>query len=136
VRYLITHPTCFSRSVGQDFVCISVLSRTCYMIPPSHPLRCHHPNNNWQIQIMRLLILQCSSYSRHFLPLKSKKSKYSPQHPVLKHPSYIFFPTVYSLSHPHKTLKIYSLVYFNLCVFSERRRDKILNWMVSIISRI
>jgi len=34
-------------------------------------------------------MMQSSPVSHHFLPLKSK---YSPQHPVLKHPQSIFFP--------------------------------------------
>jgi hypothetical protein len=106
------------------------------MIRPSHPLRCDHPNNIWQVQIMRLLIIQCSSYSRNFNPLKSKKSKYSPQQPVLKHPCYTVFPTIYFFLHPHKTVKFivsYILIFACLC---KRTRCRILNWMVSILSRI
>jgi len=38
---------------------------------------------------MKLLITQSSPISRHFLPLRSK---YSPQHPVLKHTQFVFFP--------------------------------------------
>jgi hypothetical protein len=39
---------------------------------------------------MKLLIMQSSQPSRHFIPLWSK---YSPQHPVLKHPQYIYNDT-------------------------------------------
>jgi hypothetical protein len=40
------------------------------------------PNNIWwSEQLLKLLIMQSSPASRHFLPLRSK---YSPQHPVLK----------------------------------------------------
>jgi hypothetical protein len=36
----------------------------------------------WSVQIMKLLIMQFSAASCHFIPLRSK---YSPKHPVLKH---------------------------------------------------
>jgi len=38
---------------------------------------------------MKLLIMQSSPASCHILPLSSK---YSPQHPVLKHPQPMLFP--------------------------------------------
>jgi hypothetical protein len=65
------------------FVCVFHVSHACYMHPSHHPWfdRC---NNVWRsVQVMKLLIMQSSSASHHFLPLRSK---YSPQHPVLKHP--------------------------------------------------
>jgi len=37
---------------------------------------------------MKLLITQCSPASRHFLPLGSK---YSPQHPDIKHTQSVIF---------------------------------------------
>jgi hypothetical protein len=40
-------------------------------------------------QVMKLLIMQFSPISRHFISLRSK---YSPQHPVLKHPQSMFHP--------------------------------------------
>jgi hypothetical protein len=39
---------------------------------------------------MKLLIMQSSPASRHFLPLRSK---YSPQHPFLTHPQSMFIPS-------------------------------------------
>jgi hypothetical protein len=42
-----------------------------------------------RVQIMKLLIMQISPTARHFIPLRSK---YSPQHPVLKHPQSMFLP--------------------------------------------
>jgi hypothetical protein len=39
---------------------------------------------------MTLLIMQSSLSSRHFLPLESK---YSPEHPVLRHPPSVFLPS-------------------------------------------
>jgi hypothetical protein len=47
---------------------------------------------------MKLLIMQSSPASLHFLTLRSK---YSPQPPVLRHPQSVFFP--YQVSHPYKT---------------------------------
>jgi hypothetical protein len=38
---------------------------------------------------MELLILQPSSASCHFYPLRSK---FSSQHPIHKHPQFVFFP--------------------------------------------
>jgi hypothetical protein len=38
---------------------------------------------------MKRLIMQCSPASRHFISLRSK---YSPQHPVLKHPQSMLLP--------------------------------------------
>jgi hypothetical protein len=57
----------------------------CYMPWPSHHPRFDHPNNIWwSMQVMKLLIMQSSSASHHFLPLRSK---HSPQHRVLKYPN-------------------------------------------------
>jgi hypothetical protein len=57
---------------------------------PSHPPCLHHPNNTgWGVQTMQLLIMQFSLTSRYFIPIRSK---YSPKHPVLKHPQSMFFP--------------------------------------------
>jgi hypothetical protein len=48
------------------------------------------PNNiRWWVQIMKLPIVQLSPFSYYFIPLRSK---YSPQHPVLKHPQSMLFP--------------------------------------------
>jgi hypothetical protein len=47
------------------------------------------PNNIWRwVQIMKLPIVQLS-FSRYSIPLRSK---YSPQHPVLKQPQSMLFP--------------------------------------------
>jgi hypothetical protein len=54
------------------------------MTRPSHPPPFDHPNNSgWSVQVMKLLIMQSSPASCHFLPTRSK---HSPQHRVLKHP--------------------------------------------------
>jgi hypothetical protein len=56
-------------------------THTCYMPCPSHPPSRDHSNYTWRrVQVMKLLIMQFFPTSYHFI------SKYSPQHPVLKHP--------------------------------------------------
>jgi hypothetical protein len=42
-----------------------------------------------EYKLMQLLIMQLSPASRHVISLRSK---YSPQHPVLKHPQSMFLP--------------------------------------------
>jgi hypothetical protein len=62
----------------------------CYMPFPPHPPSVYHYNYTWRIvQVMKLVIMQLSPASYHFIPLRSK---YSPQHPVLKHPPSMFLP--------------------------------------------
>jgi len=78
------------RFSDHNFVCDSHVSHVCYMPSPSHPHWLDHPNNvRWGVQVMMLLIIQSSPSSRHFLPLRSK---YSFQHPLLKHCQSVFFP--------------------------------------------
>jgi hypothetical protein len=63
---------------------------SCYMPYPSHPPRLGHSKYTWRrVQVMKLLIVQFSPTSRHFISLRSK---YSPQHHVLKHLQFIFLP--------------------------------------------
>jgi hypothetical protein len=76
------------RFLNQKFVRIPHL-HTCYMPHPFHSPWFDRLNNMWlSAQIMKLLIMQSSPASCHFLPLRSKYS----QHPVLTHPQSIFFP--------------------------------------------
>jgi hypothetical protein len=52
------------------------------MACPSYPPRLDYSNYTWRrVQIMKLLIMQFSLFTRHLIPLRSK---YPPQHPVLK----------------------------------------------------
>jgi hypothetical protein len=65
---------------------------------------------------MRLLIMQFSPASYHFIPLRSK---YSPQNPVLIHPQSILFPTVKEKFHTHtepqaKLYPPFFFLHFNL----------------------
>jgi hypothetical protein len=45
---------------------------------------------------------------RSFLPLMQK---YSPQHPVLRHPRYMFFPEWGQVSHEYKCAKLYFCIF-------------------------
>jgi len=65
------------RFSDKHFVCISLLSHMCYTPRPSHTLWLDHPNNIWRLQVMKLLIMQCSPASFHLIPLRST---HSPQH--------------------------------------------------------
>jgi hypothetical protein len=56
----------------------------CYMPCPSHPPLLDRSNYTWRrVQVMKLPIMQFSPTSCHFISLRSK---YSPQHHILKHP--------------------------------------------------
>ena len=72
-----------------------------HMPRPSHSSRFYHPNNiGWGVQIIKLLIVQFSPLPCHLVPLRPK---YSPQHPLFKHPQPTFLPQCEQLSHPYKT---------------------------------
>jgi len=72
---------------NQNVVYTYRLSHACYVPHPSHSPWFDHPNNILCVQVMKFFIVHSSPASCHFLPLRSK---YFPQHPLLKHP--IFFP--------------------------------------------
>jgi hypothetical protein len=60
------------------------------MLYPSNPPWLNHSNYTWKrVQVMKFVIKQFSSNCRHFISLQSK---YSPPHPVLKHPQSMFLP--------------------------------------------
>jgi hypothetical protein len=76
------------RFSNQYTVRVSNVSHACYTPCSSHPPSLDHPNNIWwSLQVMKLLIMQSSPFSRHFLPLRYKH----PHLPVLKHPQCTFF---------------------------------------------
>jgi hypothetical protein len=70
---------------------------------------------------MKLLVMQLSSTPCHLIPLRSK---YSPQHPVLKHPQSMFLRSVrHQVSHPHRlTRGILVLHVVILYVFGQQTR--------------
>ena len=67
-----------------------LLPHTCCMPRPSYSSSFYHPNNlEWGVQIMKLFITHFSPVHYHLVPLRPK---YSPQHPILKHPQPTFLP--------------------------------------------
>ena len=78
------------RSPHQNPVCTSPLPHTCYMPCPFHSSWFDHLNNTWWgVQIIKLLIMWSSPLPCYHAPLRPK---YSPQHPILKHPQPTFLP--------------------------------------------
>jgi hypothetical protein len=80
--------------------------------------------------------MQLSPSSHHSIPLWSK---YSPLHPVPKHPQFMFLPycqrPCFTPIYNHR--QNYSLVYFNLHIFWQQARgQKVLDRMVASITRI
>jgi hypothetical protein len=92
-----THPSC---------------PHTCYMPCQSHPHWLDHFNYMWRrVQIVRLLIMQVSLTSYHFIPLRSE---YFPRHPVLKQTRSMLLRK--QISHSHKTVKIKIYTKLPLCL--------------------
>jgi hypothetical protein len=89
-----------------------------------------------RIQIMKLLVMQFSPPSRLSIPLRSK---YFPQHPVLKHPQFMLLsfyqrPCFTPIQNQGQN---YSLVHSNLYIFQQQmRKRKVLDRMVACITRI
>jgi hypothetical protein len=53
-------------------------------MPRTSHSRFYHPHNiGWGVQMMKLLIMKFSSLPCYLVPLRPK---YSPQHPIFKHP--------------------------------------------------
>jgi len=74
----------------QNPVCTSTLPHTCYIARPPHSSWFDHPNNNgWAVQIIKLHIMQFSAFPCYLVPLRPK---YSPQHPIIKHPQPTLLP--------------------------------------------
>ena len=78
------------RFIHQNTVYASPLIHTCYMPRPSHSWRFYHPGNIWcGEQIIKLIIMLFSQLTCYLGPLSTK---YSPQHPILKHSQPTFLP--------------------------------------------
>ena len=98
----------------QNPVYSSPLPHTRYMPRQSHSSRFDHRNDIWwAIQIIKLHIMQFSPLPCYIVPLRPK---YSPQHPVLKHPQATFLPQCkrQSFTPTQNDRQNYSFVYLNL----------------------
>jgi hypothetical protein len=106
------------------------------MSSPTHPPSFNHPNNiRRRIQVMKFIIMQFSPWSI-FLPFRSK---YPPQHSVLKNPQSMFLPQSKrpSFAPIQHNRQNYSFVYFNLQVLLYKAgKQTILDWMIASIPRI
>jgi hypothetical protein len=79
----------FFRLSHQNPVCIPVNFHACYIFYPYHTPWLHNSDYIWEgVEVMKPIIMQFSSPSRHFIPLWST---YSPQHPALSYPQSEFY---------------------------------------------
>ena len=70
----------------QDPIHLPLLTHMRHMSSPFHSSPFYHPHNNgWGIQIIQLLVMQSSPFPRYIV-IVPPRSKYSPQHHLLKHP--------------------------------------------------
>jgi hypothetical protein len=102
--------------------------------PIHHILLYYHPSNVWlSVQVMKLISIHSPPSCHLLLPLRSK---YSPQHPVLKTPSIYVLLLVWETkfhTHTQQQVKLQFCV-FHLYDFREKMgRQKILNWMVASV---
>jgi len=92
----------------------SPLPHTRHMPSPSYSSRYYHPNNNeWGLQIIKLLIMWFSPLPCHLVPLRPK---HSTQHPILKHPQPTFIPQCErpTFTPTHNNRQNYISVHLNL----------------------
>ena len=67
-----------------------LLTHTRHMLSPSYSSRFYDPHNiGWAVQIIQLLVMQSPPFPRYLVP---PRSKYSPQHHILKHPQFHLLP--------------------------------------------
>jgi len=98
----------------QNPICNFPLPLTCHMPCPPHSYRFDDPNNiRWGVQTSKLLIMQISLIPCYLAP---PRPKYSPQHPILKHPQPTLLPQCGQPNFTHKQNngQNWSSVYFNL----------------------
>jgi len=101
------------RFPSQNPVYTSPLPHTCYKPSLSNFSRFDHPKNIWRaVLIIKLFVMYFSALPRHFVPLRSK---YSHQHPILKHPQRTFLPQYKrpSFTPIQNNRQNYSSVYLN-----------------------
>jgi hypothetical protein len=116
----------WSLSLGppnQNPVNTSPLPHARHMSRPPHPPWFNHPNNiRLRIQAVKFIVMQVSSWSI-FLPFRSK---YPPQHSVLKNPQSVFLPrserpSFAPIQHNCKITVLYILI---IKFFDMRQEDK------------
>jgi hypothetical protein len=98
---------------NQNPVNTSPLPHACHMSRPPQPPWVNHPNNiRWRLQTVKFIIMQFSPWSI-FLPFRSK---YLPQHSVLRNPQSMFLPQSVRPSYApiQYEWQNNSFVYFNL----------------------
>jgi len=102
------------RPPHQNPVYASPIPHTRHMAHPSHSSRFYHPNNiGWGVQIIQLIIMQLPPLPCHLVP---PSPKFSPQHPILKHPQPAFLHQCQRISFTPRqhNRQNYSSVYLNL----------------------
>jgi hypothetical protein len=73
----------------QNPICIPLLPHTCYTPCTSQIPRLDNSDYIWRrVQVTKLLVMQSSPTSYHFIP---HQSKYNSQHPVLQQPQSLLF---------------------------------------------
>ena len=98
----------------QNTIYASPLLHTHYIPHPSHSSRFDRQNNiGWVVQIIMLLIMYFFPLPYYLVPFRLK---YSPQHPILKHPQPTFFPRCKgpSFTPVQNNRQNYSSVYLNI----------------------
>ena len=98
----------------QDPIRPPLLTHTRHMPSPSHSSRFYHPHNTgWGVQIIKLLVMLSPPFPCYLFP---PRSKYSPQHHILKHPQLPFLPQCQrpSFTPIQNNWQNYSTIYLNL----------------------
>jgi hypothetical protein len=95
---------------------------SCYISFPFHTTRLEHSSYTWRrVQIAKLLVMQFSSTSCHFISLWSK---YSPQHPVIKHLSVFSSLNVEKqISHHFTTIGKIIILFIPIFKFLDRKLE-------------
>ena len=98
----------------QDPIRPPLLIHTRHMPSPSHSSRLYHPHNiGWAVQIIQLLVVQSPPFPRYLVP---PRSKYSPQHHILRHLELPFLPQCQrpSFTPIQNNWQNYSSIYLNI----------------------
>jgi hypothetical protein len=104
----------------------SPLPHTCYMPRQFHSSRFDHPNNIWWEQIVKFLVMYSSLLPYYLVPLKSK---YSPQHPILRTPQPTFLASCersifISIQKLGKIIFLYILI-FIILLTNKKTKDSV-----------